>query len=85
MQKVIRRLDRLDEIFNPPRRPHKVLRVVVSGVCSPATLANSTCKRTLHNGTVTEIVTLDGSTKNLTDEEIERFVQSFPIEEATRW
>ena len=42
MQRVSRRLDKLDEVFNPPRRPPKLFRVLVSGVSSPAPLANGT-------------------------------------------
>jgi hypothetical protein len=32
-----------------------------------------------------EIVTLPGSLKDVAGEELERYVQSFPIEEATTW
>jgi hypothetical protein len=48
------------------------------GACA---LANSTCKRTLGaNGSLTEIVELDGSGEHLTDEDLEKFIASFPIE-----
>jgi len=80
MQRVSRRLDRLDAVFNPPKQPHKLFRVVVSRV-SPGTLANSTCTRTLRQGTLMEIVTLKGSYEDQTEEELEQFIQSFPIDE----
>ena len=49
----------------------------------PLNLANSTCKRTLGaNGLLTEIVDLDGSDQGLTDEDLEEFVASFPVEDS---
>jgi hypothetical protein len=81
MQRVARRLDRLGEIFNPLRQPHKLVRVVVSGVSGLEPLANSTCTRTLRNGTLFEIVDLGNSYGDLTDEELERFIQGFLIQE----
>ena len=58
------------------------LRVVVSGVVGPCDLATATCRRTLcPDGTLLELVTLNSSTNGLSDEELERFVTSFPIEE----
>jgi hypothetical protein len=85
MQRVSRRLDRLDAVFNPPQQPPKLFRVVVSRVSCPGALAKSTCTRTLCKGTLMESVKLNGSNDNLTDEELEEFIQSFPIDEpATR-
>jgi hypothetical protein len=81
MQRVSRRLDKLDEIFNPPRRPLKVFRVLVSGASSPETLGNPTCTRTLRNGTLVEIVDLAASAKHLTVDGLEKFIRSFPIDE----
>jgi hypothetical protein len=44
-------------------------------------LKTSTCRRTLPaSGFLTEVVMLDGIRGSLTDGEIEKFVQSFPIE-----
>jgi hypothetical protein len=44
-------------------------------------LETSTCRRTLSaNGVLTEIVRLDGTRGGMTDEEMEKFVESFPVE-----
>jgi hypothetical protein len=44
-------------------------------------LETSTCRRTLTaSGSVTEVVRLDGIRGGLTDAELEKFVQSFPVE-----
>jgi hypothetical protein len=44
-------------------------------------LETSTCRRTLTaSGSLTEVVRLDGIRGGLTDEELEKFVQSFSIE-----
>jgi hypothetical protein len=49
----------------------------------PLNLANSTCKRTLGaDGLLTEIVDLDGSDTDLTDEDLEEFVASFQVEDS---
>jgi hypothetical protein len=57
------------------------MRLVVSGIGQPLDLANSTCSRKLDSsGHLLELVTLHGSRHDLTDEQLENFVQSFPIE-----
>jgi hypothetical protein len=58
-------------------------RIVASTSGRPLNLANSTCRRTLApNGLMTQIVTLDGSDQGLTDEDLEEFVASFPVEDS---
>ena len=48
-----------------------------------ASLANSTCTRKRYaDGQLTEIVDLDGSLDDLSEEEIEQFIATFPIEAA---
>jgi hypothetical protein len=47
-----------------------------------ADLAPSTCQRYIRDGILTEIVELDGGGDHLSDEEIEKFVASFPIKAA---
>jgi hypothetical protein len=43
-------------------------------------LETSKCRRTLTaSGSLTEVVRLDGIRGGLSDEELEKFVQSFPI------
>ena len=56
-------------------------RVIVSRAGEPLDLAKATCTRTLWpNGQLMEVVNLNGSRDGLTDEDLERFIQSFPIE-----
>jgi hypothetical protein len=44
-------------------------------------LEASTCRRTLTaSGYLTEVVRLDGTRGSLTDEELSRFVEGFPVE-----
>ena len=62
----------------------KVLRVVMRCVVGRANLANSQCRRTLGpNGTLLEFVQLDGGRDGLSDEQLDQFVESFPIETAS--
>jgi len=57
------------------------LRVIVSRVGEPFDLATATCTRTLMaDGGLMEIVNVNGSGNDLSDEELERFIQSHPIE-----
>ena len=76
------RLYKLEKTLVPEKGPLKRFRVLVDGVGS-TNLATSTCTRTLRSGTLTEIVKLDGSVDGLSDEELESFIESFPIKEAT--
>ena len=56
-------------------------RIVVSHAGKPFNLATATCTRTLMpDGGLMEIVNVNGSGHDLSDEELERFIQSFPIE-----
>jgi len=56
-------------------------RIVVSHAGKPFDLATATCTRTLMpDGGLMEIVNVNGSGHDLSDEELERFIQSFPIE-----
>lgn len=73
------RLTKLERTLIPVQGPTKRWVVVVVGR-GPANLANSTCTRTLSDGRLWEVVRLDGSSEGLTDDELDRFVQSFPIQ-----
>ena len=84
---VNRRIARLECRFAPRLQPDFVgnprdrLRLVVSAMDHALNLKTSTCRRTLPvSGFLTEVVMLDGIRGSLTDGEIEKFVQSFPIE-----
>jgi hypothetical protein len=62
------------QVFKEP------LRIVVSEV-GPLDLAKATCTRTRWpNGHVMEIVNLHGTDEGLSQEDLESFIQSFPIE-----
>jgi len=84
---VIKRIARLEDQFAPKvqpdflRRPRQCLRLVVFAVARELKLDTSTCRRTLTaSGCLMEVVTLDGRRDGLTDEELEKFVKSFPVE-----
>ncbi len=87
MKAVIRRIAQLENRLAPKvqpdflRHPRHRLRLVVSGMDRALTFETSTCTRTLTaSGCLTEVVTLDGSRDGLTDEELEAFVESFPVQ-----
>jgi hypothetical protein len=62
---------------------HERFRVVVSHAGEPLDLAKATCTRTIMpNGQLMEIVNLNGTDCGLSDEDLERFIQSCPIEES---
>ena len=62
------------------------LRFVVSHAGKPLDLSKATCTRTLWpDGHLFELVNLNGGDDGLREEDLERFIQSFPIEKsATR-
>ena len=81
---LTRRLDRLEDHYAPADGPRKRFTVVVSALGRPLNLGGSTCRRRLGpDGTMTELVQLDGSRDGLSDEELDRFIERFPIETAT--
>ena len=56
-------------------------RMIVSHAGKPFDLAKATCTRTLMpDGGLMEIVNVDGSGHDLSDEELEKFIQSHPIQ-----
>ena len=66
------------QIFKEP------LRIVVTHV-GKRDLSKATCSRTmLPSGHLMEIVDLKGSKEGLTDEDLEDFIQSFPVDRPTR-
>ena len=87
MKPLNRRIARLECRFAPMLQPDFVsnrqdrLRLVTSAMDHALNLETSTCRRTLTaNGALTEVVRLDGIHGGLSDEELDKFVQSFPIE-----
>jgi hypothetical protein len=57
------------------------MRLVMSAVCGDLNLVTSTCQRTLGNGVLTEVVHLDGDRRELSNEQLEHFIESSPIQE----
>jgi hypothetical protein len=56
-------------------------RVVVSHAGKPLDLAKATCTRTIWpNGQLFELVNLNGGDYGLREEDLETFIQGFPIE-----
>jgi hypothetical protein len=56
-------------------------RVVVTRVGERFDLAKATCSRTLMpDGRLVELVKLPGSRDSMSDEDLERFIQSHPIQ-----
>jgi hypothetical protein len=84
MKAVIKRLTRLEDRFGPPpdfvRNPRYRLRLVVSRA-GPLSLERSKCTRTLaSSGALIEVVRFDGYREGLSDSELARFVDTFPVE-----
>ena len=85
MKTVIRRIARLGDRFAPPpdfaHNPRGRLRIVVCRMDRALRLETSRCRRMLTaDGSLTEVVRLDGIRGSLSDEDLERFVQCFPVE-----
>jgi hypothetical protein len=82
---VVRRLARLEDRLAPAEhKPRKLMRIVVTQCGSNPGLDGAECTRTLcEDGTLLEVVKLLGDRKapgQLTDEELELWVASFPID-----
>ena len=80
MRTILRRVGRLEDRHGAAGKPQKSLRLIVALPWKgPANLATSTCRRSLGSGLLMELVELDGDDASLGEEELEQFVQSFPI------
>jgi len=79
MQRLKGRLDRVAKALAP--HEGKRMRVIACGVCKPGNLAEATCSRAITNGCLTECVSLEGRIEDITDEQLEEFIQSFPIQD----
>jgi hypothetical protein len=74
-----RRIERLESLTLDAQTP-AVLRVVISACGRPLNLVGSTCDRTLRSdGSITEIVHLDGRRDAISDVELDQFVSRFPL------
>jgi hypothetical protein len=77
------RLQKLESVLGRTDAPPIPMRLVVCNLGRALNLQTSKCTRMLGNGWLTELVTLDGDRSQLSDEGLERFVASFPIERLT--
>ncbi len=86
MNALAKRLARLEERFTPVehdylRNPRARHRLTVTNIGKQLNLATSTCRRTLSaDGSLFEIVRLDGTRHGLPDADFEGFIASFPVE-----
>jgi hypothetical protein len=83
MKTVLKRITRLEGEFQVTLTPRKRLSIVVSRVDRKPSLDGATCTRTLcPNGTIMQVIHLDQSLpgrEELTDEELDRWIETFPI------
>jgi hypothetical protein len=83
MPRLQGRLDKLEKTLTPLKGPLERFRVLADRVGS-LNLATSRCTRTLRGGMLTEIVILSGSRDHLSDEQLEKFIESFPTREGAQ-
>ena len=79
------RVKRLERQYNAVEHaPHRLIISYVGGPLDPpeaCDLSKATCSRRLFpDGQLMEFVHLHGGREGLSDEELERFIQSFPIQ-----
>jgi hypothetical protein len=83
MTTLERRIERLEKCTHDVANA-SVMRVVISACGRPLNLAGSSCDRMLGaKGSITEIVRLDGSRDQITDEGLDAFVASFPVQRSS--
>jgi hypothetical protein len=84
MNALAKRLVRLEERLAPvdyARNPRVCHRLSVTNNGKQLSLETSTRRRTLSaDGTLFEIVRLDGTREGLSDADLKRFIERFPIE-----
>jgi hypothetical protein len=87
MRAILRRVGRLEDHYETQHsgRPKEPVRVIITHSAKHADLATSTCERYLRDGNLLEVVELDGRRDHLSDEEIGKFVGSFPITTVSSW
>lgn len=86
MRALERRLARLEKLRpTPETRDTSRDTRMVWGVCGEqAVLATSICRREMRSGALWESVSLDGSKRAITDEELDEWVKTFPIIDGDR-
>jgi hypothetical protein len=62
------------------RLPRSVFRVIVSAIAKPLNWETSKCTRTLGaNGSLLEVLILDGNCRDVSAKELDQFVGRFPF------
>jgi hypothetical protein len=86
MKAIVRRVGRLEDRFETQLsgKLNSGLRIIVTRAGSDANLATSTCTRYVRDGVLIEVIDLDGARGSISDEELDRFVESFPIDPRRR-
>jgi len=85
MRGLTSRVRRLEATWNVSQEPPRVFRVVVSNVAKQIDWSTSTCTRRMGvNGSLLELVMLDGNCRELPDAELDQFVERFPIQPGGR-
>jgi len=83
MRNLTRRLETLECARNIAVKTP--LRVIVGGCFGVPDLASSTCRRTRSSdGQLIEYVRLEGCTDEISEEELETWISSFPIETSSQ-
>jgi hypothetical protein len=87
MKAILTRVQRLERQFAPSfardfiQNPRTRMRYIVGAIGHSLNLATSFCTRSLtRDGYLTEVVDLDGASDDISDEELERFIESFPVD-----
>ena len=85
MRAVVRRIDRLEDRFGAAYgRPRRRLRMMISMAGAKSSLEDATCRRTLWpDGTLFEMIefhTHNEGPDELTDAELDRWLESFPVD-----
>jgi hypothetical protein len=86
MKAISNQIQQLEDRYAPQllrdfvRDPRDRLRMVASCMHGRLNLAASECTRYLtKNGTLIEVVDLDGVHGDISDEDLEQFIESFPV------
>jgi hypothetical protein len=83
MRTILKRVIRLEDRYETQlsgRCPVGLRFVVTFAGKGPLNLAKSRCRRTLCDGALSEMVYLEGPREEISDENLEKFIATFPIE-----
>jgi hypothetical protein len=83
MRTILRRVVQLEGHYETQlfgKRPVAFRIVVTFAGRGPLDLTKSRCRRTLGDGGVFEMVYLEGPREQISDQDLEKFIATFPIE-----